>query len=451
MASTPTPKTNIKSKKKTSDYASSPIVQDLLSFLDQSPTAWHAVEQVKLRLLAQGFTELSEDEKWSLQKGKKYFTIRNGSSLCAFITPSKHLQKACLIASHTDSPALKLKPKGEYQKENMLMLGVEVYGAPLLTSWLNRDLGIAGRIVYLDGKEQIKKTLVSFSEHPLVIPQLAIHLDRKVNEEGLLLNKQDHLSALAALDPQIDGKGSYIERLIKQKISFKELLSFDLFLFPLEQARLVGYQKEMLSSYRLDSLGSVHAITSALLATQASPHTLQMGIFWDHEEIGSSTASGAASPFLSHTLERICIANGMDREEYLRLLSHALCVSVDLAHALHPNYPERHDPRHQPLLSKGIIVKSNAQQRYATDASTAAFIALIAHNQNLSLQPFVSRSDIPCGSTIGPIHATLTGMPTVDIGYPQLSMHSSRELIACQDHIEMSQFLKHAFLSEFCR
>ena len=421
------------------------IIQDLLSFLDNSPTAWHAVDQVKQQLLAQGFREIIEGDKWSLQKGKKYFTTKNGSSLCAFITPTDSLKDTHLAASHTDSPSLKIKPNGEFVKENMVMLGVEVYGSPLLTSWLNRDLGIAGKVAYLDHKDQLNESLISLEDFPVIIPQLAIHLDRKVNEEGLVLNKQEHLPAIATLNPSYKDNDSYLTSLIGRKIKMRHLIGFDLFLHPLEKARLVGFDREMIASYRLDSLGSIHAIVQALKAVKPLPHTLQMAIFWDNEEIGSETSHGAASPFFSHTLERICLSYKMDREDFLRLCSNSICLSVDLAHALNPNYPERHDPRHSPLLSGGVTVKTNAQQRYATNVSTAALVTLLAQKNKLPLQTFASRSDIPSGTTIGPIHATLTGMPTVDIGYPQLSMHSIREIVACQDHVDMYQLLTHFY------
>ena len=418
-------------------------IEDFLSFLNQSPTAWHAVRCAAERLKAAGFTELSEQTAWSLQNGRGYFVLRNGSSLCAFVTPENLPTHVRLIGSHSDSPALKLKPKPEFHRENMLMFGVEVYGAPLLSSWLNRDLGLAGRIVYQDCQDNILEALVNLKKHPLVIPQLAIHLDRNVNEQGLLLNKQEHLSALAALANGTKlTKDSYLQTLLEEELGSLNLLAHDLFLVPIEEARFMGYEKQMIASYRIDNLSSVHASLMALVQNK-TPHSsmLKMITFWDNEEIGSETAQGAASPFVSHTTERIVYALNGQRENYLRLISQSLCVSVDLAHALHPNYLEKHEPRHQPILGKGIVLKYNAQQRYASDARTSAVIASLCQEAKLPLQKFVARSDMPCGSTIGPIHAHLTGMPTVDIGSPQLSMHSARELMACQDHLDMCELL----------
>lgn len=418
-------------------------ISSLLNFLDESPTAWHAIENIEKTLKAHKFLKLEESEPWTLKAGGRYYVTRNGSTLAAFILPQKKAIKMTVAAAHTDSPALKIKPNGEYRKENMTMLGLEVYGGPLLSSWLNRDLGIAGRVAHLDKKGDVKISLVKCADQPVVIPQLAIHLDREVNEKGLLLNKQEHLPALAALDYQ---GNSYLEQLLKKQISFKSLLGHDLFLYPLEKAKLVGAASEMIASYRFDNLGSVHAALTGLIENdKPSPDTIRMAIFWDNEEVGSGTAQGAESPFFAHTLERILIAN--TREEYFRIISQSLCLSIDQAHALHPNYAAKHDPQHHPLLGKGIVIKHNAQQRYATDAEGEAQLRALCLKNKIPLQSFVSRSDIPCGSTIGPLHARATGMKTVDIGCPQLSMHSCRELAACSDHLAMC-LLVGAFFSK---
>jgi len=435
----------IKTMDEKMNYKDSSQIQDYLEFLNQSPTAWHAVDQAIQKLLKAGFSELKEEESWQIAPGNKYFVVRNGSSLCAFIVPHQTPISAQAICSHTDSPSFKLKPNAEFRKENMLMLGVEIYGGPLLSSWLNRDLGLAGRVVYTDPNGKMQTELIRLDDHPLVIPQLAIHLDRQVNEQGLLLNKQEHLAALAALD--YPTSIPYLEIRVREKIKHCDrLLGTDLFLFPLESAALTGFRQQMLASYRIDNLGSMHASLTALLGSQnTSNDHLKMAVFWDNEEVGSETAQGAGSPFFSHVLERILLALDCGREEYLRLLRRSCSVSVDFAHALHPNYPEKHEPRHQPLLNKGIVLKANAQQRYATDAYSAAIIVKLCQQLNLSLQKFVSRGDIPCGTTIGPIHAGSTGISTVDIGCPQLSMHSCRELAGCQDHLDMCLLLK-AFL-----
>jgi aspartyl aminopeptidase len=426
-------------------------IEDLLNFLDNSPTAWHAVANSSSSLLKHGFKELKEQEAWHIEPGGHYFVTRNGSSLIAFIVPTEKPSAAHVIASHTDSPSFKLKPNCEFQKENMLMLGCEVYGSPMLSSWLNRDLGIAGRVVYQDTQGAVREELVCLQDTPVVIPQLAIHLDRTVNENGLVLNKQEHLAALASVETDKKFKDSFLARNLKKHIPLKELLSFDLFLYPLEKARLIGENHNLISSYRIDNLESVYASLEALLQTKkATAHLLKMIVLWDNEEIGSNTAQGAGSPFLPHIMERIALSLKMSREDYFRLNSSSLCASVDLAHALHPNYPEKHEPRHQPLLNHGIVIKTNSQQRYASDARSVASIAALCIEHQIPYQKYVARNDIPCGTTVGPINANLTGMSTVDIGCAQLSMHSCREIVGTLDHLSMVHLLTE-FLSNSAR
>lgn len=417
-----------------------PIIQDFVAFLNASPTAWHAVESVEQRLLQSGFEILREEDSWTLKPGGRYLVTRNGSSLCAFCLPTSSPKGVRILASHTDSPGLKLKPNPEFRKQEMVLFGVEVYGSPLLNSWLNRDLGLAGKVAYLDGKGQLQETLVRLDKHPLIIPQLAIHLDRDVNEKGLVLNKQDHLSALAAIGKQKEDR--YLEKLLQEQIAYQELLGFELFLYPLDPARLVGFRNQMISSYRLDNLGGVHAASTAFIQElKPSKDLIKMIVFWDNEEVGSSTAQGAESPFLPETIERVMIALNKTREDYFRLLRQSLCLSVDLVHAAHPNYMEKHDAQHQPIMGEGAVMKVSAQQRYVSDSRLLALVNLIAKKAKISLQTYVNRNDIKGGTTIGPIQSALTGIPTIDIGYGQLSMHSSREMAACSDHLAMVKLL----------
>ncbi len=419
----------------------SAIIQDLLSFLDASPTAWHAVAAMRNRLEQSGFIELSEQEKWDIQPEQTYVVTRNGTSLCAFITPKRRPKSIRLLASHTDSPSLKLKPKAEMRKHHAIVLGVEVYGSPLLSSWLNRDLGLAGQVIYANHQGQILERLVRLENHPLTIPQLAIHLDREVNDKGLQLNKQEHLNALVSIENNFKHP-SFIEAVLREEMNFEKLIGHELFLYPLERARLVGYQQSFLAAYRIDSLASVHAALTALLKhSDPLQDEIKMVIFWDNEEVGSHTAQGAESPFFSQILERIVESFKGSREDYFCLVNRSTCISIDLAHALHPNYADKHDAQHQPILGQGIVLKSNAQQRYATSALSSLPVQMMASLQQLPLQRFVSRNDIPCGTTIGPLQSCLTGMSTVDIGCGQLSMHSCRELMACQDHLDMCQLL----------
>ncbi len=417
-------------------------IADFMSFVEESPTSWHAVKSACKKLEHAGFSPLDERKKWEIEHGGSYYVARGGS-LLAFVAPSNRFEHLHLVGAHTDSPALKLKPHAEYQVENMTMFGVEVYGGPLLSSWLNRDLAIAGTVAYHDREGELQNGMVYLSDAPVVVPQLAIHLDRKVNEEGLKLNKQDHLAALAAID---EPKG-YLDRLIKKALpECEKLLSHDLFLVPMEQPRLIGSANKLYSGWRVDNLGSVHAALTALLEKK-EPETerMKMVLFWDHEEVGSGSAEGAASPFFSDSLERISLAMGLQREEMMRTLASSFCLSVDAAHGLHPNYQSMHEPQHRPLMGKGVTLKVNAQQRYAGDASKWGELAHLCEKVGVPLQRFVNRTDCPCGSTIGPIHSSRTGMPTVDLGYPQLSMHSIRELCSVKDHLAMCKLLSAFF------
>lgn len=419
----------------------SPVTDDFLSYLEQSPTAWHAVEEGARRLESGGYQRLSEADSWSLQPSSKYYVTRNGSSLCAFETPQNLPTSVCVLGSHTDSPALRLKHHGEYKEKNMILFGVEVYGGPLLSSWLNRELGLGGRVIYENEKGEREECLIRIEDHPFVIPQLAIHFDREVNTKGLLLDKQKHLAVLACVQEEGE-EGSYLEKLLRKKLSYKTLLGTDLFFYPLQSPSLVGEGKQMISAYRIDNLASAHANLQGLLDSQTSHKSkLKMALLWDNEEIGSGTAQGACSPLLPDLLERVIYGMGGTREHFLQLKASGVVVSVDGAHALHPNYPEKHEPRHQPLMGKGIVLKINAQQRYATGAEGTAFVKQCCEKANCDLQVYVHRTDLPCGSTIGPLTATLTGMTTVDVGCAQLSMHSARELMACVDHEGMCRFL----------
>lgn len=413
-----------------------PTIIDFINFLDASPTAWHAVENVAAKLTTAGFEQMDEADAFPVKLGGKYFVIRNGSSLMAFSLPKQKTLDARIIGTHTDSPGLKIKPRGEFQRENMVMLGVEPYGSPIYAAWVNRDLGIAGRVAYEEAG-QVKQKLVTFDNPSVFIPQLAIHFDRTVNENGLKLNPQDQLCALAALSAS--QKGAFLNDLIHAKIG-KTPLAFDLFLYPLEKARLSG---ELITSARLDNLSSVHAALTALIQASEKPgQHLQIGVFWDNEEVGSRTAQGAQSPFFQHTLERVCLALTYTREEYLQLLNRSFCISADMAHAINPNSPEKHDARHPVLLGQGVALKTNADHRYASDADAGAWLHLLCKKHKIPLQVYNHRSDLPCGTTIGPIHSAVTGIKTVDVGTPQLSMHSTRELAAVSDHLDLCRLLE---------
>jgi aspartyl aminopeptidase len=419
------------------------ILADFKTFLDASSTSWHTVKEIANRLAIREFHPLNEEEKWHLELGKKYFVTRGGT-LCAFALPAMKPTQAIVLGSHTDSPALKLKPVPAYQQANMTQFGVEIYGSPLLTSWLNRDLVLAGRVVIAKSSGNLEERLVYLDDALFFIPQLAIHLDREVNEKGLQLNKQDHLNPIVGLSEDSKMPFEVLEKLLRRHLSFHSLLSFELFLVPHEPSRFVGIENEMLASYRLDNLASVHAALSAMgMLDKPAAQKLQLSLFWDNEEIGSRTKEGAASPFLNQILERISHCLNINPEEQFLLKNHSLCVSIDMAHALNPNYPKKYEPRHAPLLGKGIVIKYNADQKYASNALSASTIVQACQTLNLPHQSYVCRSDLPCGSTVGPIVAQSTGINTVDIGCPQLSMHSIREVMSTQDYLDLVRLLTH--------
>jgi aspartyl aminopeptidase len=412
-------------------------MDSFLTFLKNSPTAYHAVEESAKRLKASGASELSETSAWSLQQGKAYFVKRAGS-LIAFRLPKSKPQSLLLFASHTDSPALKLKPQAEFTKEGMSQIACEIYGAPLLSSWLNRDLAIAGKVLFKDTQGALQEALVNLADIKLTIPQLAIHLDRKVNDEGLILNKQEHLNALFGINPPEEG---FLIRSLKNRLPLQELLAHDLFLYPVEEPAFLGADQNLLAGYRLDNLASLYPMVEAFAESTASDR-LDLVALFDHEEIGSQTSSGAESPFFAHTLERALLGLQVSREDQLILTANSLAISVDLAHALHPNYSDKHDPRHKPLLGGGVIIKTSAQKRYATEASAAKRLFQAAEKANVPLTTFAARNDLPSGTTIGPIHAALTGMETIDLGIAELSMHSARELIARSDVDQLEKLFK---------
>lgn len=424
--------------------------QDLLAFIDASPTPFHAVQEAIRRLEAHGFRPLDEREKWTLTPGDRVYVSRAGTSLAAFEIGQEPVDRAGfrLVGAHTDSPNLRLKPNAPYAKSGYHQLGVEVYGGALWHTWLDRDLSLAGRVVVLEGKKP-RGHLVRFDRPLLRIPNLAIHLNRQVNQEGLKLNPQEHLVPVLGLESAgpADLKALLVEELARGGVtaSAADVLAWDLSLYDLQPGTRSGLRGEFLHAPRLDNLASSHAGISALLAGEGRRATCGV-ILYDHEEVGSRSAQGAASPFLRDCLERICLAHSDGSSDARhRAIQSSFLVSADMAHGLHPNYGDKHEPRHQPLLGQGPVIKSNVNQSYATDSESGAFFAALCREAEVTPQVFVTRTDLACGSTIGPITAGELGIRTVDVGSPMLSMHSIRELAAAADVEKMIRVLERLF------
>ena len=424
------------------------VLSDLLAFLGESPTPYHATFAVAKRLLAAGFQPLHEADDWGALPAGRYHVVHGGSTILAFVVPAaRKLAAFRMVGAHTDSPNLRLKPKPEYTKEGYAQLGVEVYGGVLLSTWLDRDLSLAGRVFLKSGDgERVEPRLFRIDRPLLRVPQLAIHLDRDVNDKGLALNRQEHLAPVLGLAEGAEGLTALVAR--ELSVDTDRVAQLDLMLYDVTPPVLAGARSEFIFSARLDNLAMCHAATTALIA--AAPRAeggdvVPIVALFDHEEVGSESATGAHSGFLPRLLERIALAMGLDRAATLRALSASTCVSADMAHAVHPNYPDRHEARHKPVLNGGPVIKVNAQQRYATSAETAAMFADLCKKEDVPVQHYAHRTDLPCGSTIGPITSALLGMKTVDVGNPMLSMHSIREMAGARDAERMGRVMARFF------
>jgi aspartyl aminopeptidase len=425
-------------------------IHDLLEFIDHSPTPFHAVEEMKNKLRTQGYSELKESDAWELTSNGKYFLTRNDSSLIAFIvgTKTKDASGFKIIGAHTDSPNLKLKPNPAYDKSGYLQLGVEVYGGVLLTTWTDRDLSLAGRVIIKD-KKQPQSKLVRFDESLLRIPQLAIHLNRDVNEKGLALNKQNHLPPIFSLAGKKGSTKDLLEKKVAQKLKCKpaDILNMELSLYDIQPGAIGGAEGEFIFSGRLDNLASCHAALQALTESKAKDSMTRVIAFYDHEEVGSDSAQGAGSPFLKDVLERLTLKSDNPRETFFRSMANSFFISADMAHAVHPNYSEKHDAKHMPILNGGPVIKCNSNQRYATEGVSSAWFEMLCKKAGVPVQKFVVRSDLGCGSTIGPITASNLGIRTVDVGNPMLSMHSIREMAGVKDHLPLIKAFKEYFIA----
>ncbi|MBE6052393.1 MAG: M18 family aminopeptidase [Clostridium sartagoforme] len=414
------------------------LALDLIDFLYKSPTAHHSVKTIKDRLDSNGFSEIKESDKWNLQKDGKYYVVKNDSALIAFVVGNGDIEEDGfkLIGAHTDSPGFRIKANPEMVSEGKyLKLNTEVYGGPILYTWFDRPLGIAGKVT-LKGSSPLKPEvkLVNINRPILIIPSLAIHMNRSVNE-GFNINKQkDTLPLLSLINDKFE-KDGYLVKVIAEELNVdsSDILGFDLGLHEIEKGAIIGLNEEFISAGRLDDMWMCYTGIQALIQSKSNKSTKVM-VCIDNEEIGSLTAQGANSALLLNILERITLALGKDREGLHRALSNSLMISADLAHAVHPNVEEKHDPTNRPVLGNGPVLKSAASGSYSTDSYNAAIFEGLCASANVPYQKFFNRSDVRGGTTIGPITSSLLTIPVMDMGAPLLSMHSIRELASVKDN-----------------
>jgi len=399
----------------------------LLQFIKESPSTYHVIANIRKKLLAAGFEELDEKEVWQVGCGKSYFVIRNGSSVIAFRVPRGRAKGFHIIASHSDSPTFKLKEKPEMAAEDKYVrINTEKYGGMILNTWLDRPLSVAGRLVVKNENGKISTKLVNIDEDLLVIPNVAIHMNRDVNK-GVELNPQVDTIPLMSLASAKDAKGAFV-KLVAEKagVEPEDIMGQDLYLYVREPGRLVGANKEFILSPKLDDLQSVYASMEAFCSAAPAEYINVLAVF-DNEEVGSGTMQGADSTLLEDVLKRMAESLGMSASEYLQLVAGSFLISADNAHAVHPNHPEKADPTNRPYIGGGLVIKYHGSQKYTTDAVSAAKMKLYCEKAGVPCQTYFNRSDIAGGSTLGNISTSHVSLSSVDVGMPQLAMHSAVE------------------------
>ena len=420
--------------------------QDLLQFIDASPSPFHAVASAVKRLKNHQFIQLQESEKWDLQIGGRYYVIRDDSSIIIFVCGQQLLTNTGfkIIGAHTDSPGLRVKPKPAHNAEGMVRLGVEVYGGPILATFTDRDLSLAGRVSYKNNRGDICSRLVNFEQALLRLPNLAIHMNRHVNDEGLKLDKQKQLPLLLATASEQLPSELFLSLLEDvSQLNSEQILSWELAVYDTQAGAFWGAEQDFFTNSQLDNLASVHAALSALLDeySLAADNTLVCG-FFDHEEVGSETCKGADGSFLSDTLERIALASEVKGEDYHRALARSFMISADMAHAYQPNFPNAYEPEHKVMVNKGPVIKVNANQRYSSESISSAMFADWCQQARVPVQQYSHCSNIPCGSTIGPMTSAKLGIRSVDVGSPMWAMHSIRESAGVLDHGYMIEVMR---------
>ena len=423
--------------------------QGLMSFIQRSPTPFHAVLTMTSELEKAGFQVLNEHDAWEIQPGASYYVTRNGSSIIAFTAcdAGAEMSGIRMVGGHTDSPCLKVKPSPEIKQKGFLQLGVEVYGGALLNPWFDRDLSIAGRVTFINNDGVLASALIDFERPIALIPSLAIHLDREANKNRTVnaqkdlpviltqLGENENISFREILKSQLQAQHSGVE--------VKKVLDYELSLYDVQAPSFVGLNNEFITSARMDNLLSCYIGLTSLVNLDVKKKSCML-VCSDHEEVGSQSAEGAQGPFLMNVLERLF----PDSQERGRVINASMMISADNAHGVHPNFSDKHDNNHGPLINEGPVIKINANQRYATNSETSSIYQHISESLSLPYQSFVVRSDMACGSTIGPITAGNIGVRTLDIGVPQLAMHSIREMIGSKDAYTLYKVLSQYFKEE---
>ena len=406
----------------------------LLGFLDASPTPFHATQNMAGMFKNAGFKELDEVQKWELKAGEKYFVTRNDSSIIAFTYPKTN-KKYLMVGSHTDSPNLKLKPNPIIKEHGVVKFGVESYGGLLLNPWFDRDLSLAGRVNYLSYDNKLESQLIDVQKKIAIIPSLAIHLDRKANE-GRTVNKQTDICPILTTNEDFELETFLKWQLEKHGVKgIKKVYASELSFYDTQKASYVGLYDDFIASARLDNLLSCYIGMLSICSVESEKPMLFIAS--DHEEVGSASTSGAGGSFLENTLRQIF----PDYNEYVEMIRGSMLISTDNAHAVHPNFANKHDRNHTPHINKGVVIKVNANQRYASNSITISKFMQKAEEAGEKVQQFVTRSDMGCGSTIGPITATRLGIETLDIGLPTFAMHSIRELAGSDDAYSLYKIL----------
>jgi len=419
------------------DDTSDGRTSSLLEFLAGSPTAAHSVEQTRNILDSNGFKELKECNEWALRPGDRFYVVRSGTSIVAGIlgmtSPSKNGFR--IVGAHTDAPGFRVKPDPERTTDSLTTLGVEVYGGPILSTWFDRDLGIAGKLV-LGGERKLETRLFDLRRPLCRMTTPAVHLNRTVNKDGFKVNEEENLP------PILTGIEGGLDRLLEEAavnagIPRKEIVAWSMEPYDIQPPTRGGLDNEFIFAGRIDNVAMCHAALEALLASGNIEQSRIIALF-DNEEVGSMTVNGAGSGFIGSILERLCSS----RQQMFRALARSISVSADGAHAVHPNYADKHDRKNRPRLNGGPVIKINAREKYTTTPLTSAYFLRCAKLADVEVQTYVNRSDMPCGTTIGPITAARTGIATVDVGNPMLSMHSVREMAGVKDHSYMVRVLE---------